>query len=116
MYRLISRFVVAPEHQAEFIDAVREDRESSLRDEPGTRRLDLIRDRSNPSCFYLDEEYIDEEAFAAHAKGRWFRRFFVRIIGKVEERPLLRPDRLRGGLSGGLGRLSVSLRARRRPP
>jgi autoinducer 2-degrading protein len=88
MYRLVSRFIVPPEHQPAFIKAVRTDREGSLREEaPDTRRLDLIRDERDPNCFYLDEEYVDKDAFDAHAKGPWFRGFLRRSSGRPRRAP-----------------------------
>jgi hypothetical protein len=75
------------EDQPEFISARARGPRGLVRKERGTRRPDLIRDRHDPNCFHLDEEYIDEAAFAAHADGRWFRGFFERIIGKVEDGP-----------------------------
>lgn len=83
MYHIVVHFDVEPDRRADFIAAALEDGRNSA-DEPGTRRFELIVDEENPNRFYLDEAYDDAAAFAAHAEGPHFARFFQLIESYVE--------------------------------
>jgi (4S)-4-hydroxy-5-phosphonooxypentane-2,3-dione isomerase len=76
MYQLLVAFTVRPEHDADFIRAAQKTAHDSVVDEPGTQRIEVIRDEQNPNLFYLNEVYADVAAFDAHAGGRHFAAFF----------------------------------------
>jgi len=84
MYHVASSFDVRPERHQDFIDAALKDRRDSLANEPGTQRLELIRDGNNLNLFHLNEAYADKSAFEAHKMGPYFKRFFDDISGFVE--------------------------------
>ncbi|MFD0690258.1 putative quinol monooxygenase [Actinomadura fibrosa] len=95
MYHIAVYFDVPAERRQEFIEAALADGRDSGRDEPGTVRFELIRDESDPGRFYLNEAYTDQAAFAAHADGPHFKRFFD-IVGEFADGPhwLIRGDRV----------------------
>jgi (4S)-4-hydroxy-5-phosphonooxypentane-2,3-dione isomerase len=76
MYHVAVHFDVPAERRDDFIVAALEDGRNSAADEPGTRRFELIEDAELPNRFYLNEAYADAEAFAVHADGPHFARFF----------------------------------------
>src|SRR5215210_2228636 len=79
MYYIVSYFDVPEGRRQEFIDAALEDRRNSLSNEPGTKRIELIKDHKSPDRFYLNEAYDDEAAFDVHKCGPYFKRFFDAI-------------------------------------
>ncbi|MFE0648203.1 putative quinol monooxygenase [Streptomyces sp. NPDC059534] len=87
MYHIAVSFDIPAEHRETFIAAALEDGRNSARDEPGTRRFELITDADDPERFYLNEAYDDEAAFDAHCKGEHFEKFFA-IIEKFAEGPV----------------------------
>jgi autoinducer 2-degrading protein len=76
MYHIASYFDVPRERHQDFIKAALVDARDSCRNEPGTKRFELIRDKDNYNRFYLNEAYEDEQAFLDHCKGKYFKRFF----------------------------------------
>ncbi|MEW9554866.1 putative quinol monooxygenase [Nonomuraea sp. NPDC050783] len=95
MYHIAVYFDVPAERQREFIEAALADGRDSGRNEPGTKRFELIRDEADPGRFYLNEAYADQEAFAAHAAGPYFKQFFD-IVGDFADGPhwLIRGERV----------------------
>ncbi|MCX4685075.1 putative quinol monooxygenase [Kitasatospora purpeofusca] len=81
MYNIAVSFDIPAEHRETFIAAALEDGRNSARDEPGTRRFELIADADNLERFYLNEAYDDEAAFDVHCKGDHFAKFFAIIEG-----------------------------------
>jgi autoinducer 2-degrading protein len=71
MYYIAAYFDVQPERRQEFVDAALEDGRNSIANEPGTKRFELIEDKTNPDRLYLNEAHDDEDAFNAHANGRY---------------------------------------------
>ena len=57
--------LVKPEFLNPFIEATRENHESSIR-EPGNLRFDILQDAGDPNKFVLYEAYESEAAAAAH--------------------------------------------------
>jgi quinol monooxygenase YgiN len=84
VYAIAVYFDIPPAHHADFIAAALEDGRNSGRDEPGTRRFELIRADENPNCFYLNEAYADAAAFDLHAKGPHFAAFFAQIASYAD--------------------------------
>jgi (4S)-4-hydroxy-5-phosphonooxypentane-2,3-dione isomerase len=56
---------VKPEFINAFIDATRENHESSIK-ESGNIRFDILQDEQDQSKFVLYEAYVSEQAVAAH--------------------------------------------------
>jgi len=79
MYHIAVYFDVPADRREDFIAAALDDGRNSAADEPGTRRFELIVDQDDPNRFYLNEAYDDEKAFAVHADGPHFARFFELI-------------------------------------
>ncbi len=55
------------------------------RSEPGNLRYDLWQDQADPTCFALDELYLDDDAVAAHRATPHFQDYLSRI-GDLAER------------------------------
>jgi len=58
-----------------FLAAAEDDSISSVRDEPGCLRFDVLQDNSEPNHFYFYEVYRDEAAFQAHGQAPHFARW-----------------------------------------
>jgi len=58
---------VLPEYIGEFLEITLENHRGA-RSEPGNRRFDVLRSRSDPSRFTLYEVYESDEAAAEHKK------------------------------------------------
>ncbi len=56
---------VKPEHVAAFIESVRENRESSVR-EPGNLRFDVLQSVEDPTRFVTYMAYLDKQSAEAH--------------------------------------------------
>lgn len=81
MFHIAVAFNVPAEYRQSFIEAALEDGRNSARDEPGTKRFELIQHHDNPNRFYLNEAYDDKAAFDAHCAGEHFAKFFSVIEG-----------------------------------
>ncbi len=75
MYVLIVSARIKPEQRGRFLEAIEENAVSSVRDEPGCLRFDVVRDRDDPDHYLFYEVYRDEEAFAAHRASDRFARW-----------------------------------------
>jgi autoinducer 2-degrading protein len=64
MYVLIVSARVKPEQRGRFLEAIEENAVTSVRDEPGCLRFDVVRDRDDPDHYLFYEVYRDEEAFS----------------------------------------------------
>jgi autoinducer 2-degrading protein len=58
--------IVKPEHREEFLDALWQDANGALDNEPGCLRFDVTVDTENPNRFMLFEVYRDAEARRTH--------------------------------------------------
>ena len=65
MYVTLVYVHVKPEHVADFIDAIRENHEHSVR-ESGNLRFDILQSTEDPTRFVAYEAYGDEAAARAH--------------------------------------------------
>ena len=81
MYSLILKTQLQPGSLEQFMDAMRVNAASSVRDEPGCLVFDVVRDRSDPDLVWLYEVYTDEAAFEAHLLTAHF----------LASRPLVEP-------------------------
>lgn len=66
MYSLLLKTYLQPGSLEPFMDAMRVNATSSVRDEPGCLVFDVLSDRSDPQVVWLYEVYEDEAAFEAH--------------------------------------------------
>ena len=66
MFVLVVSLRVTPGKDRQFLDAIEANATASLRDEPGCRRFDVLRDNADPHHYLLYEQYDDEAAFQAH--------------------------------------------------
>ena len=75
MYVLIVSARVKPEQRGRFLEAIEENAVTSVRDEPGCLRFDVVRDSDDPDHYLFYEVYRDEEAFKAHRASDRFARW-----------------------------------------
>ncbi|MHB1007494.1 MAG: putative quinol monooxygenase [Chloroflexota bacterium] len=66
MYVLIVTWQVKQEHHEEWLAAALRDASSSVQNEPGCQRFDVLQDNADPNRVYFYEVYADEEAFSFH--------------------------------------------------
>jgi autoinducer 2-degrading protein len=75
MYVLIVSAKVKPEQRGRFLEAIEDNAVSSVRDEPGCLRFDVVVDNDDPDHYLFYEVYRDQEAFAAHRDSEHFARW-----------------------------------------
>jgi autoinducer 2-degrading protein len=68
MYVIIAPIQIKEGYKDQFIAAVTEDARSSVRDELGCLRFDVIQDANDANRIWLYEVYKDEAAFQAHTQ------------------------------------------------
>jgi len=75
MFALVVSLQVKPDKRDQFLAAAQDDSTSSVRDEPGCLRFDVLQDNANPNHYFFYEVYQDEDAVTAHATfphyARW---------------------------------------------
>ena len=69
MLTVIVKFTVLPGKMEEFLDGIRTNAQSSLRDEPGCLRFDVHRSHQDDHEVILYEIYEDEQAFEVGHRG-----------------------------------------------
>ena len=66
---------VKPAERERFLSVIEDDAISSVRDEPGCVRFEVLQDRDDQDTYYFFEVYKDEAALDAHTKtphyARW---------------------------------------------
>ena len=75
MFALVVSLKVKPDLRDAFLTAAEDDSTSSVRDEPGCLRFDVLQDNSDLNHFYFYEVYRDEAAFHAHGQTPHFVRW-----------------------------------------
>ena len=75
MIALIVSLKVKPEQRERFLAAAEDDSISSVRDEPGCLRFDVLQDQEDENHFFFHEVYQDEAAFQAHTRTPHFARW-----------------------------------------
>jgi autoinducer 2-degrading protein len=75
MYVLIVSAKVKPEQRGRFLEAIEDNAASSVRDEPGCLRFDVVVDNDDPDHYLFYEVYRDQDAFAAHRDSEHFARW-----------------------------------------
>jgi autoinducer 2-degrading protein len=69
MLTVIVKFTVLPGRMDEFLEGIRINAQSSLRDEPGCLRFDVHRSQEDENEVLLYEIYRDQEAFEVGHRG-----------------------------------------------
>jgi autoinducer 2-degrading protein len=69
MLTVLVKFTVLPGRMDEFLEGIRANAHSSLRDEPGCLRFDVHRSQENEDEVLLYEIYRDREAFEVGHRG-----------------------------------------------
>ena len=69
MYVIVAPIQIKPGYKDQFIEAVVEDARSSVANEPGCLRFDVIQDANDANRIWLYEVYKDEAAFQAHLQA-----------------------------------------------
>ncbi|HEY7062066.1 MAG TPA: putative quinol monooxygenase [Chloroflexota bacterium] len=75
MLGLVVSLRVKPEARERFLAGIKENAASSVRDEPGCLRFDVLEDQADPNHFLLYEIYRDDAAFEAHRQAPHFARW-----------------------------------------
>ncbi len=73
MFSLMVQVQVRPERREEFLAAIAENAEASVREEPGCLRFDVCSVESDPNRFLFYELYADADAFEAHRAAPHFK-------------------------------------------
>ncbi|WP_328315773.1 putative quinol monooxygenase [Streptomyces sp. NBC_00388] len=79
MYEVVVSFIVDRDKHDAFRAAGLRAHERSLKTEPGTERFDILADEWNPSRFYINEAYADEDAFRVHVDGAPAKEFLAEV-------------------------------------
>jgi quinol monooxygenase YgiN len=87
--------------RADFRRLVDANASSSVRDEPGCRRFDVIEARGERDRVLLYEIYDDEAAFDAHCRSAHYARFDRESRPLVAEKVVIRCDLVHEGRSDG---------------
>ena len=74
-YIITVAFHLRPDSVANFLQLIQENARSSLADEPGCRRFDVLLHHEDKNHVLLYEMYDDEFAFAAHCQMPYFHEF-----------------------------------------
>jgi len=69
--------------------AVREEMETSVRDEPGVLAIYAVAERDNPSRLRFFEVYADEAAYNAHIGSAHFQKYVTTTKGLIVSRRLI---------------------------
>ncbi|HEX2072308.1 MAG TPA: putative quinol monooxygenase [Geodermatophilus sp.] len=72
MFSLMVQVQVRPERREEFLAAIAENAQVSVRDEPGCLRFDVCSVEADPNRFLFYELYVDAAAFEAHRAAAHF--------------------------------------------
>ena len=110
MHVTVVHIHVKPEHVADFIDSIRANHESSVR-EPGNLRFDVLRSVDDPSRFLTYMAYRDELSARAHTATDHYLAFRDQVADwMVEPRENVRYD----GLQPAVGQVVKRPHMRRR--
>jgi autoinducer 2-degrading protein len=75
MIALVVPLKVKPDQRDRFLAAAEDDSISSVRDEPGCLRFDVVQDQADQNHFYFYEIYRDEAAIQAHTQAPHYARW-----------------------------------------
>ena len=75
---MIATFVtiqIKPGFRDRFVEAVFQDGQGAVRDEPGCFRFDVLQDDSDPNRLHLYEVYADQAALEAHREAPHYKKW-----------------------------------------
>src|SRR5947209_2702811 len=75
MLALIVTAKIKPAERERFLSVIEDDAISSVRDEPGCLRFEMLQDTQDSDTFYFFEVYRDEAALDAHTRTPHFARW-----------------------------------------
>ena len=75
MHALVVSLYVKPDKRERFLAAAEDDSTSSVRDEPGCLRFDVLEDEADPNHFFFYEIYQDAAAIDAHRQAPHYARW-----------------------------------------
>lgn len=78
---------VKPEERQRFLEVIEDDARSSVRDEPGCVRFEVLSDAADENVYHFFEVYRDEQALAAHAQTPHFARWNAASKEVLSEEP-----------------------------
>ena len=87
MYIIIASMKIKEGHKVAFVEALLEDAQASVKNEPGCHRFDVIQDVGDPNLVWLYEAYTDEAAFQAHMQTPHLKKLLDTIGDWREEGP-----------------------------
>ncbi len=97
MYVILSPIQIKREHREEFMKAIVEDAQMSVKNEPGCLRFDIVQDANHMDRVWLYEVYKDKAAFDAHLQAPHFKK-----VG-----PILEKARDQGPAGAGRGSYTI---------
>ena len=87
MYVVVVSMEIKPEHRQDIIKAALQNAHDSCLNEPGTRRIELVEDESNPNHFYEIAAFEDKAASEAHGNGPYVQAFAAAFADYVAQKP-----------------------------
>ncbi|MEM8775560.1 MAG: putative quinol monooxygenase [Pseudomonadota bacterium] len=82
-FAVLVRFQVKPDHMSAFLALMHENAGTSLSQEPGCSRFDVLTDQERPNQVFLYEIYNDRDAFEQHLESDHFKQFESAVIDMV---------------------------------
>ena len=97
MFAILVTFRIADDAVERFLELIRANAASSLVDEPGCHRFDILTDPEAPDTVVLYELYDDAAAFDHHRQTQHFKLFDAEVAPIVKDKSvrrlsLVRPD------------------------
>ncbi len=86
MYAVCVTFKLKEGQTTAFMPLMRENAQTSLRDETGCLQFDVLSDPSKPDGVFLYELYENRAAFDAHLQSRHFQHFDAATAGMIDSK------------------------------
>jgi len=87
VFVVVGSLMVVPQEAERFLEAAEDNAASSVRDEPGCLRFEVLGDREDANHFVFVEVYADEPAFEAHLRTTHYDRWRSARPGLLAEDP-----------------------------
>jgi (4S)-4-hydroxy-5-phosphonooxypentane-2,3-dione isomerase len=94
MYAVCVTFRVHPGQMVDFMPAMRGNAATSLAEEVGCHRFDVLSDTAKPDLVFLYELYTDRAAFDAHCASPHFQAFNAATAEMVADKDVATWDRV----------------------
>lgn len=88
MFVVTVEFVIAPEHEPEFMPLMLDNARLSRTTEAGCRQFDVCTDTARPVTVFLYERYDDEAAFNAHLATPHYKAFAEQVKVMITRRTI----------------------------